>query len=95
VFNRRPTPRPVPGRQRSATFGIEYRAYVLTSASRAHGIGWLRGLNAPPPTAAWALCPSSPSNVGKPPALPVNSGTNTFALMLTRINPDASTTLLE
>jgi hypothetical protein len=42
-----------------------------------------------------SLGTSSPSNVGKPPALPVNSGTNTFALMLTRINPDASTTLLE
>jgi hypothetical protein len=33
--------------------------------------------------------------VGKPPAAPANSGTNTFQQMLTRINPDLSTTVLE
>jgi hypothetical protein len=39
--------------------------------------------------------PLSPSNVGVPNNAPVNSGTNTFQQMLTRINPDLSTTVLE
>lgn len=81
----------------SATFGIEYRAYVPDERfQQSHDIGWIRGLNASAGNGGvGSLGTSSPSNVGKPPALPVNSGTNTFALMLTRINPDASTTLLE
>jgi hypothetical protein len=31
---------------------------------------------------------ASPSNVGEPPALPQNSGTNTFQTMLTRLDDD-------
>jgi hypothetical protein len=37
----------------------------------------------------------SPSNVGKPLDPPVNSGTNTFELMLTRLDPPALPTVLE
>ena len=44
----------------------------------------MRGLNASPTNGGEASLPTplSPANVGKPPALPVDSGSNTFALML-------------
>ena len=54
----------------------------------AHSIGWLRGLNASAANGGvGTLATSSPANVGKPPAAAANSGNNTFALMLTRLDP--------
>jgi len=82
----------------SSTFAIEYRAYVPDERfQRRHRIRWVRGLNGSLANGGVGSLPTplSPSNVGKPPAPPVNSGTNTFAQMLTRINPDLSTTMLE
>ena len=79
------------------TFGIEYRAYVPDQRfQKSHEIGWTRGLN---PSAAegsvGSLGTFSPSNVGKPLDPPVNSGTNTFELMLTYIDPPDPNTVLE
>ena len=74
----------------NSTFGVEYRAYVPDERFQyAHGISWLRGLNGSAATGGVGTLPTplSPTNVGKPLAAPVNSGTNTFELMLTRINP--------
>jgi hypothetical protein len=82
----------------SSTFGIEYRAYVPDERfQRLHRIRWVRGLNGSAANGGVGSLPTplSPTNVGKPPAAPVNSGTNTFEQMLTRINPDLSTTVLE
>ena len=82
----------------NSTFGIEYRAYVPDERFQyAHAISWLRGLNGSTVNGGVGSLPTplSPNNVGKPPAGPVNSGTNTFEQMLTRINPDLSTTVLE
>ncbi len=81
----------------SSTFGIEYRAYVPDERfQRRHRIAWTRGLNGSAANGGIGSLPTplSPTNAGKPPALPVNSGTNTFEQMLTRINPDMSTTVL-
>ncbi len=72
-----------------STFAIEYRAYVPDQRFQySHGVGWLRGLNASVANGGLGTLPTplSPSNVGVPPAAAVNSGSNTFALMLTRHN---------
>lgn len=82
----------------ASTFGLEYRAYVPDERFQfRHGISWVRGLNASVANGGVGSLPTplSPSNVGVPPAPPVNSGTNTFQQMLTRINPDSSVTVLE
>ncbi len=73
-----------------ATFAIEYRAYVADERFQyRHSIGWLRGLNASAANGGLGSLPTpaSPGNVGEPPASAVNSGNNSFELMLTRINP--------
>ncbi|MBL8980827.1 MAG: hypothetical protein JNL26_01505, partial [Gemmatimonadetes bacterium] len=75
------------------TFGIEYRAYVPDERfQQSHGISWVRGLNGSSANGGAGSLPTplSPSNVGKPPALAQNSGTNTFQQMLTRIDPITS-----
>ena len=74
----------------SSAFAIEYRAYVPDQRFQfSHGIGWLRGLNATDANGGVGTLPTplSPNNAGKPPAAAVNSGSNSFALMLTRHNP--------
>jgi len=74
----------------SSTFAIEYGAYVPDPRFQyKHDIGWLRGLNASEANGGSGTLPTplSPANVGKPPAGPANSGSNTFALMLTRLDP--------
>jgi hypothetical protein len=73
-----------------STFAIEYRAYVPDERfQQDHSIGWVRGLNGSAANAGvGALSTTSPANVGEPPAVPGSSGTNTFATMLTRIDPD-------
>src|SRR5204863_1834697 len=79
-------------------FGVEYRAYVPDQRFQyGHAIAWIRGLNASAANGGVGSLPTplSPTNVGKPPSVPANSGTNTFQQMLTRINPDLSTTVLE
>ncbi|MGQ0646866.1 MAG: hypothetical protein ACT4P7_04805 [Gemmatimonadaceae bacterium] len=76
--------------QNGSTFGIEYRAYVPDERFQyGHAISWLRGLNGSSANGGAGSLPTplSPTNVGKPPALPANSGTNTFQQMLTRIDP--------
>jgi hypothetical protein len=80
-----------------ATFGVEYRAYVPDQRfQQSHGIGWIRGLNASVANGGvGSLGTFSPSNVGKPLDPPVNSGTNTFELMLTRLDPPQPPTVLE
>lgn len=75
----------------SSTFAIEYRAYVPDQRFQfSHGIGWLRGLNASAANGGLGTLPTllSPNNVGVPPAAAVNSGSNTFALMLRHIEPN-------
>jgi hypothetical protein len=82
----------------NSTFGIEYRAYVPDERFQfGHGISWIRGLNGSAANGGVGTLPTplSPSNVGVPNNAPVNSGTNTFQQMLTRINADLSTTVLE
>jgi hypothetical protein len=82
----------------SSTFAIEYRAYVPDERFQyAHDISWVRGLNA---TAAnggvgTLATPLSPTNAGKPPALAVNSGSNTFEQMLTRLDAPNPPVVLE
>jgi hypothetical protein len=73
-----------------STFGIEYRAYVPDERfQQDHSISWVRGLNGSAANAGvGALSTPSPANVGEPPAAPGVSGTNSFATMLTRIDPD-------
>ena len=81
-----------------STFGIESRAYVPDQRFQfGHSIGWIRGLNGSSANGGAGSLPTplSPTNVGKPLDPPLNSGTNTFAQMLTRINPDMTTTVLE
>lgn len=81
-----------------STFGIEYSAYVPDERfQHGHSISWIRGLNGDTDNGGVGTLPTplSPGNVGKPLDPPQNSGTNTFGLMLTRINPDDSTTLLQ
>lgn len=71
-------------------FAIEYRAYVPDARfQHSHGISWLRGLNASAANGGLGTLPTplSPTNVGEPPAVPVVSGGNTFAQMLTRLDP--------
>jgi hypothetical protein len=70
-------------------FAVEYRAYVPDQRFQyAHSIGWLRGLNASVTNGGLGSLPtpSSPNNVGEPPALPVSSGSNSFQTMLTRLD---------
>src|SRR6185295_9337515 len=74
-----------------STFAIEYRAYVPDERFQyAHGIGWLRGLNHSPSNGGEGTLatPLSPSNVGKPPAAAINSGSDTFTHMLSRPDLD-------
>ena len=74
-----------------STFAIEYRAYVAEERFQyGHGISWIRGLNHTSTNGGEGVLatPLSPANVGKPPALPVNSGSNTFSLMLARPDLD-------
>lgn len=74
----------------SETFGIEYRAYVPDERFQyQHAIGWIRGLNGSALNGGIGSLPTplSPANVGEPPAAAANSGTNTFELMLTRLDP--------
>lgn len=81
-----------------ATFGLEYRAYVPDERFQyAHGISWSRGLNGSASNGGAGSLPTplSPGNAGKPPALPVNSGTNTFEHMLTRLDPPSPPEVLE
>ncbi len=80
-----------------STFAIEYRAYVPDQRFQyGHGIGWLRGLNASAANGGIGTLPTplSPNNVGKPPAFPVNSGSNTFEHMLTRLDAPNPPTVL-
>ena len=83
----------------ATTFGIEYSAYVPDERfQESHSISWIRGLNGSLANGGAGSLPAplSPSNVGKPPALPANSGTNTFQQMLTRIDPiTGNVTVLE
>ena len=73
----------------TANFAIEYRAYVAQERfQHSHGIGWLRGLNGSAANGgAGTLGTISPANVGKPPAAAGTSGSNSFATMLTRLDP--------
>src|SRR5262249_44988291 len=74
----------------NSTFAIEYSAYVADERFQyLHEIGWLRGLNATAANGGLGTLPTplSPNNAGKPPALPVSSGSNTFGHMLTRLDP--------
>jgi hypothetical protein len=74
----------------TSEFAVEYRAYVADQRfQEAHSIGWLRGLNASAANGGVGSLPTplSPANVGEPPALPATSGSNTFELMLTRLDP--------
>ncbi len=80
-----------------STFAVEYRAYVPDQRFQyAHGISWLRGLNASAANGGIGSLPTpaSPGNVGKPPAGPIDSGSNTFAQMLTRLDPPNPPTVL-
>jgi hypothetical protein len=81
----------------SSTFAIEYSAYVPDQRFQySHDIGWLRGLNATAANGGVGTLPTplSPGNAGKPPAAPVNSGSNTFEHMLTRLDPPHPSTVL-
>lgn len=74
----------------AATFAVEYRAFVPDERfQQDHAISWVRGLNHSPANGGEGTLPTplSPANVGEPPAAPVQSGSNSFALMLTRLNP--------
>jgi hypothetical protein len=82
----------------TSEFAIEYRAYVADQRfQESHSIGWLRGLNASAANGGVGSLPTplSPANVGKPPALPVTSGSNTFELMLTRLDAPNPPVVLE
>lgn len=73
-----------------STFAVEYRAYVADQRFQyAHGVGWLRGLNASAANGGVGSLPTplSPANAGEPPAAAVVSGSNTFEHMLTRLDP--------
>lgn len=70
-----------------STFGIGYRAYHPNEMFQLnHGISWQRGVPPVPlhvpDDSKGTLLASSSVNVGKPPASPGNSPTNTFAQML-------------
>ena len=82
----------------NSTFALEYRAYVPDERFQfSHGIGWVRGLNASAANGGVGSLPTplSPGNVGKPPAAPVISGSNTFELMLTRLDAPNPPTVLQ
>lgn len=82
----------------ASTFAIEYRAYVPDERfQQDHTIGWVRGLNHSVANGGEGTLatPLSPANAGEPPALPVQSGSNSFALMLTRLNPPDDPVVLE
>jgi hypothetical protein len=70
-------------------FAIQYRAYVPDNRfQRQHTIGWTRGLNGTALNGGvGSLSTASPANVGEPPDPAEPSGTNTFELMLTRLDP--------
>ena len=73
-----------------SSFAVEYRAYVPDQRFHyAHGIGWLRGLNASAANGGLGSLPTplSPANVGEPPAAAGISGSNSFGHMLTRLDP--------
>lgn len=72
----------------NSTMGIEYRAFVPDERFQyEHTITWVRGLNGSAANGgAGSMSTASPANVGEPPALPQNSGTNTFQTMLTRLD---------
>ena len=75
----------------ASNFAIEYRAYVPDERfQQDHGIGWVRGLNGTGANGGAGSLPTplSPGNVGEPPALPQNSGPNSFQTMLTSIYPN-------
>jgi hypothetical protein len=72
-----------------STFAVEYSAFVPDPRFQyGHSIGWLRGLNGTVANGGIGTLPTplSPTNAGQPPALPVDSGSNTFELMLTRLD---------
>lgn len=74
----------------NATFGIEYRSYLPDPRCLYdQSIDWVRGLNGSSLNGgAGSLgTPTPPANVGQPLAAPGASGTNTFELMLTRLDP--------
>jgi hypothetical protein len=74
-----------------AEFAIEYRAYVPDERfQQDHSIGWVRGLNGTVENGGKGTLPTpaSPTNVGKPLDPPENSDPNTFATMLTSIEPN-------
>ncbi len=75
----------------NSTLGIEYRAFVPDQRfQQDHSIRWVRGLNGSAANGGvGGLSTASPANVGEPPALPQNSGTNTFETMLTRLDDTA------
>jgi len=74
----------------NSTMGIEYRAFVPDERFQyEHSITWVRGLNGSAANGGTgSMSTASPLNVGEPPALPQNSGTNTFETMLTRLDDD-------
>jgi hypothetical protein len=81
-----------------STFAVEYRAYVPDQRFQyAHDIGWIRGLNASEANGGVGSLPTplSPNNAGQPPGAAVNSGSNTFELMLTRPDPPNPPTVLD
>jgi hypothetical protein len=82
----------------NATFAIEYRSYVADPRCLFdQSIGWVRGLNGSSANGgAGSLdTPAPPVNVGKPPAIPGISGSNTFELMLTRLQPPFAPAVLQ
>lgn len=78
-------------------FAIEYRAYVPDERfQHSHSVGWVRGLNASAANGGLGTLPTplSPTNVGEPPSMAQVSGGNTFAQMLTRLDPPSPPTVL-
>ena len=59
---------------------------ALTGDIWSAGFGWIN-LSPTNGGVGSLSTPLSPANVGKPPALPATSGSNTFDLMLTRLDP--------
>jgi hypothetical protein len=81
----------------NSTFAVEYRAYVPDERfQHAHSITWVRGLNGTEENGGrGALTTPTPSNVGKPPVPPANSSSDTFAHMLTRLDPSDPPVVLQ
>ncbi|MCI0606652.1 hypothetical protein L0156_27015 [bacterium] len=83
---------------KNATFGIEYRSYAPDQRCLYdQDINWLRGLNGSSANGGVGTLatPAPPVNVGQPMAGPGLSGTNTFELMLTRLDPPNQPTVLD